>query len=108
MTYNFPSTIVGDTFPGVQFTVLVNGTGLDLNGAYVDMMVKENVESPCSHSYNTLNTGLSILTASSGIFAFNPQIITLPANQYVYDIKFDLNDGTVRTYISGSFFVVNA
>jgi len=53
------------------------------------------------------SAGITITTAASGLFRINKQIINIDANNYIYDIELIKADGTIKTYISGNFYVTN-
>ncbi len=107
MTYDFPPIIQGNYSDGVTFNVAVNGSGLNLSGASIVMEVYQNLQSPCNTTtYTTDNSGLAILD-NTGVFAFNPQIVSITPYDYLYDITFNLANGQVKTYISGSFEVLS-
>jgi hypothetical protein len=48
-----------------------------------------------------------ITNAATGLFRINKQIINIDANTYIYDIELIKSDGTIKTYISGNFYVTN-
>lgn len=102
-TYNFPDHVKGNTFSGAEFTINVDGTPLDLTSAAVEMVLKV-WDNEGDNAVLSLNT--SITDASNGVFEIDSQTIDIPAHCYVYDIKITLQSGSVKTYIRGSFNVI--
>lgn len=98
-TYNFPTHKSGDTFPGVQFTIQLNGQPLDLTGAQAIMQLRRgpNVR------HVDAQYQLTITDAAAGMIQFPAQIIDLAPHNYYYDIELRLADGTVKTYIHGQW-----
>lgn len=107
-TLTLPDHIKGDTFPGQQFTVLVNEAPLPLAGAVITMDLRKD-ERANSERVLRLSTTLgtiSIINAAGGVFQINKQIIDIPAKQYNYDIEIVLANGDVKTYISGTWTIL--
>ena len=53
------------------------------------------------------SAGITITNAATGLFKINRQIINIDAYNYIYDIELIKADGTIKTYISGNFYVTN-
>lgn len=112
MEYKIPDHLKGDTFDGVVFTVSVNSTPLDLTGASLKMtLVKQapqkdiKVKTPVLTLTSPLG-GLSLVNGPAGRFQIDKQIINVPPDVYAYDIQITLSDGTVKTYISGTWKIL--
>jgi len=102
-TYNF-TVLRGNTFNGVEFTVKVNGTPLDLTSCQMLAMFRRNMNVPPVLTL-TVGHGISITDPANGVFQIDNQIIAIDAASYLYDIEMTLNDGTVKTYINGTMTV---
>lgn len=107
-TYNFNDHKKGDTFPGVTFTVTVNASPLNLTNATIKMAVKtsKTAGTTAVKLFTSTSNNFTILDATEGIFKFNSQIISIPAGTYFYDIQIVLADGTVKTYIEGTWKIL--
>ena len=107
MTYNFPIYRKGDTFKGVSFTVTVNGVASDLTNATIKMMLKTSTNSSTpSVTLSTANGKIVITSAFEGKFKVIPHIVAISDGFYYYDIQITYQDGTVKTYIDGSWKVL--
>jgi hypothetical protein len=106
--YNFQDHKKGDTFKGITFRITKNGETLDLTNATIKMSLKKDKSSIVSVlDLSTINTKIIILTpATSGAFQIPPQIISVPAATYYYDIQLTLASGEVSTYIEGSWKIL--
>jgi hypothetical protein len=104
-TYNFPNHESGDTFPGVTFTILVNGIAENLIGSVVTASFKMQTN-PNIIKYLTSTAG-QITVAAGGICVIVEQLISWPDGTYNYEIKFVLATGKVKTYITGTFEITN-
>ncbi len=102
-TYDFPDHVKGDTFAGIQFTVVVNSSALILTGA----SIKAKFIGGYGFTY-TLSTisGLTITGTLTGIFKVDVQTINWVADIYNYDIEIILQDGTIHTYLKGSWTIL--
>jgi hypothetical protein len=104
-TYNFPSHTKGDTFDGVEFTLLVNNTLVDLTGAIILMDLRLEKDGAKIEEFTSV--GDANITISSpgtlGVFTFNNQTIDVTAARYYYDIEIEFQDGTKKTYIRGTW-----
>lgn len=100
--------IKGDTFEAVNFQMLVNSVALDLTGCTLRMQLRKEYGGVVFLSLTSVaNAGITITNASTGSFKINKQIINIDANNYIYDIELDKQNGDVKTYISGNFSVIN-
>jgi len=97
-TFN-QTTITGDTCEEVNFTVTVDAIPLDLTGAEITLTTNPPGINMSSDG------GLTITDAAAGQFRIDAQIITAPAGNYTSFIKFFLANGTVKTYITGTWSV---
>ncbi len=106
--YIIPSTRKGDTFPGVVFTIKVNGTPLVLTDAVITMDLRlTDTSSSALRLTSVANAGFTIsATPTDGTFTLNSQIIDVPAGTYNYDINILLSNDTVKTYVWGTWSVI--
>ena len=106
MKYNFPQHINGDTFNGVTFTVSVNAVPLNLTDATIKMQARTQ-SGALALELTTTDNEIEITTPLSGIFSIKEQIITVtdPA-KFNYDIQITLSDGTIKTYIEGTWQIL--
>ena len=107
MNYNFPDHINHDTFEGVSFTVLVNNIALNLTGASIRMMLRsQKLADTAVLTLSTVDESIVITNAAAGIFQVKKQIITATPATYFYDIEITLSDGTVKTYVEGTWKIL--
>ena len=97
--YDFSDHVRGDTYNGATFTVTVNSVALDLTGASISATFKKD-----NFTY-TLSTGngLTISDAAGGEFQVDEQVINWREGKYRYDITFTLSDGSIKSYIYGTW-----
>ena len=100
--------IKGDSFEAVNFALLVNTVALNLTGCTLRMQLRKEYGGIVYLSLTSVaSAGITITNATTGLFRINKQIINIDANTYIYDIELIKADGTVKTYISGNFYVTN-
>ena len=98
-TYNFPNHQSGDTFLGVNFALL-NGTDpMNLAGAKIEFAFVK------ARKLSTLTGEVEITNAAGGLFRVKSQIIAWQPRTYQYEMKITFANGTVRTYLSGSWLI---
>lgn len=104
-TYDFNDHIKGDTWGGLQITIQVNSAPLNIAGATIKA---EFVHKTCNKKYelSTTNGDITITNGAGGVFQFDPAVINWAAGQYTYDIEFTLAGGSVKTYIGGTWNIV--
>jgi hypothetical protein len=107
-TYDFPDHIKGDTMEAVTFTITVNAVALNLTGASARMDVRESLKGKQLVRYTSaVSGGLTIVApATDGKLRFDEAIIDLPVGTHNYDIEITLADASVKTYISGTWTIV--
>ena len=102
------SHIKGDTFEAVNFQMIVNSVALNLTGCTLRMQLRKEYGGIVYLSLTSVaSAGITITTAATGLFKINKQIINIDAANYIYDIELIKADGTIKTYISGNFYVTN-
>ena len=100
--------IKGDTFELVNFALLVNSVALNLTGCTLRMQLRKEYGGIVYLSLTSVaSAGITITNAATGLFKINKQIINIDAANYIYDIELIKADGTIKTYISGNFYVTN-
>lgn len=105
MSYNF-THIKGDTFDQVPFSILLNNVPINLTGAVIRMQLRSECGGLVALSLTSVaNAGITITNAIGGLFKINKQIIDIPAGNYSYDLEIHFSDGTVKTWLSGSFLI---
>ena len=106
--YNFPDHVRGDTFNGVVFTVLVNASPVDFTNAILTMDLRPLGGGDVVKTFTTIDSGgLTIQDPpTSGKFSLDQQIIDLPSATYEYDIEMDFSNGVVKTYIGGTWTIL--
>jgi hypothetical protein len=95
MTYNFKDCIRGNTFPGVQFDLSINGSPKDLTGATVNLFLDGKI---------TFTTALETLIFSDrvhGKVQLPRQIIHLAPKNYHVKLIYIFADGETHTYLEG-------
>ncbi len=107
-TYDFPDHRKGDTFAGVQFTIVKNGSPLDLTGASLRMEMRELTPTGSVGDTFTDDSdgGLTITDAANGVITFDEQVVDILAMLYYYDIEITLSNGDVKTYIVGTWIII--
>ena len=106
--YVLRPAIKDTTFTGIQFQVSVNNIPINLTGATIRMSLKQRPSDTIPvHTFTTEDGSMSIAAdPTTGIFTLNPQIITVPAFEYCYDIRFNLSNGTDKIYVWGRWKII--
>ena len=107
MSLNFQN-IKGDTFEQVNFEVKINDVAVDLTDAIIRMQLRKEYGGVVGLSLTSVDdAGITITNAVSGLFQINRQVINIPPYNYLYDIEIHFEDGTIKTWISGNFQILN-
>lgn len=104
MTHNLPDAVNGDTFLGCRFTITVNGSPLNLTSGSVEMVVLAN---GAFHKFSTENGKMTIINPpDAGIVELNKQVIDINAyGVFNYKMIFKLSDGSIHTYLTGTWTI---
>lgn len=113
-TYNFKDHKKGDTFAGVQFTVIVNGVAKDLTTATLKMEMRaSSKDGDLAATFTEASGGgLTLTDAANGVFKFDEQVVDLPALTYFYDIEITIpgaasvDPDEVKSYIEGTWVIL--
>ena len=98
-TINLPTAEYGDTFSGWERILEVNDVAKDLTGATIVLTLSDGGGSLTSVD----SGGISITGDTSGKFTIDEQVITFIPRTYHYEIKFTFSDGSIKTYIEGTW-----
>lgn len=106
-TYNISDHLKGDWFDGVQFTLInaTTSTPIDLTDATIRMMLKTDKLYKSVKLFET-GDGITITDAVNGIFQVDPQTVDYAANSYIFDIEITFLTGVVKTYITGTWDII--
>ena len=104
-TLNLPTQgewIRGDTIEQLNFTVLINGA------APIDTIAEVAIDlrrrGGRLYRYDSTGTGDSpIVIDGNGQFHIPEHILDIPGARYDYDIELTFTDGTVKTYVRGTW-----
>jgi len=97
----------GDTFDEVNFEMLSDGLPIDLTDAVIKMELRTECGGIVALSLTSVaNAGITITDEVNGLFKINEQIIDIAPNTYKYDIEITFADGTVKSWISGTFNII--
>ena len=105
-TFDWPAQYAGDTAGAQSFNISRNGIPINLTGAVVRMQVRE-----CGRPIPVLdlasNDGVSIVItdAESGMFRVGYYRNPPAPGSYVYDLEVTFPDGSVKTYLRGSYTI---
>jgi hypothetical protein len=104
LSYTIPPALRGDTWPGIaSITIQTSGVPVSLSGANIKMQLREDIDSPVALELSTNNGGITITDPLNGVFQLPPQIIDVPFDTYNYDIQVTFPNGTVKTYLAGTW-----
>ena len=110
-TYNFPEHIRGDTFKGVDFVMESNSLPLNLVGATIKSQFRpKRNQFDLAWEFSTTAGSIVIQGASNNIIHFNDKPGTemkVRPEVYLYDIEITFPSGLIKTYISGTFTVID-
>jgi hypothetical protein len=107
LTYNIPDHLRGDTWNGISSIIFSkDGIPLSLSGSQIDMQFRKDVDAPVTFELSTTNGGIVITDPSNGIIQIVPTLITMQYGTYQYDLEIILADGTVKTYMKGTWKIV--
>lgn len=107
MSLNFQN-IKGDTFEQVNFEVKINDVAVDLTDAVIRMQLRKQYGGVVGLSLTSVDdAGITIDDALNGLFSINRQVINIEPFNYLYDIEIEFADGTIKTWISGNFKILN-
>ncbi len=98
----------GDTFDGVQFTLLntQNSTPIDLTGVNIKIQFRHNSKIGVIQKEITDGNGITIDDAVNGVFSVDSFIIDWPPIVYYFDVEITFPNGVVKTYIQGTIKVI--
>jgi len=103
--YDINNQILGDTYSGVKFTYLLNGSPLDLTNSEIKIQFRHQSKKGTLVKSLSLDDGISLTDAQNGIFTIEPFVIDMPVGKNYYDIQMTLNDD-IKTYVEGVFEVL--
>jgi len=102
MTYNIPPHRRGDTWDGINsISISVNGVPINLSGAAVRMDFRQSLDSPIVMTFSSETGTIDILNVNT--IRLPSRKIEVPFGKYFYDLQVTYLDGSVKTYMEGSW-----
>jgi hypothetical protein len=98
--YNFADFLKGDTFDGVEFEIIVNGTAKDLTNTGIKIYFRRESKTGAVQKQIANGTGITKTDAANGVFEIDAFTVDFPAGTYYYDIQFN-DSGVINTYVGG-------
>jgi hypothetical protein len=106
LTYTIPPQLRGDTWPGISsITITTSGVPVNLSAANIKMQLREDTDSPVALEISTDNGLINIVDPVNGKFRLLPFVVNIPYGTYNYDIQVTFSNGTVTTYIAGTWVI---
>lgn len=96
----------GDTMRSQRFMMVVNGATLSLAGVDIAASFKSLTRPYEIKQTLTIGNGIQVID-NDGLFEMGGVIMDIPAGQYLYDIQFDMPDGTRESFIRGNATFAN-
>jgi len=106
--YKIADHYKGDTFDGVQFTILNSSDSLPINltDCTIKIQFRKNTNNGNIVKEITQVDGITITDAVNGVFKIDPFLINWDEGNYYYDIQITFTDNAVRTYIKGTLAII--
>ncbi|MBV1952571.1 MAG: hypothetical protein KUG64_10320 [Cycloclasticus sp.] len=105
----FKDRYKNDTFSSVNFTVkeLVSGDPIDLTGTSIHVQFRYRCKTGSVVKDMEIGTGITLTDPTNGVFTideFTP--IVFEVGEYYYDAQITFTDGSIKTYVWGTFKVL--
>jgi hypothetical protein len=84
-TYNFPDVKTRTTFDGLDIQLIVNETGIDLQGASIALNISADKGATISKKL-TNGAGITVTDAAEGKITINPFMVDLKPKTYNYEL----------------------
>lgn len=106
--YNIPEHYKGDTFDGVQFTIINNDDSLpiDLTDVEIDIKFRKGREVGTVIKSLSVDNGITKVDSINGIFKIDSFVLDWNVDTYYYDIQFTYSNGVIKTYIKGTVRII--
>jgi hypothetical protein len=95
--YIIPSIVSGTTDNGRQFTIIRNGSPVNITA------VEATFKSIKATKVLTNGAGFTIIDAVNGVIQMDSQLIDWPFSMYEYKIQLTLVDGSKKVYVIGKW-----
>ncbi|MBV1952740.1 MAG: hypothetical protein KUG64_11175 [Cycloclasticus sp.] len=105
---NLKDRVKNDTFSSVNFTLLDGlGDPIDITGVAIHIQFRYRCKTGSVVKDIEVGTGITLTDPTNGIFTideFTP--ITFEVGDYYYDAQITFTDGSIKTYVYGTFKVL--
>lgn len=109
-TYNCPPVIKGDTFPGIgMIRIKISGEPPPNTLVSARLQFRSVLGSTGTPSLELSTDSGGIVITSSTLWEMNIPafVVNLAAGTYYYDLETQDDEGTIRTYLKGSWTIIN-
>lgn len=106
--YNFRDHLKGDTFNGIEFTLIDSNSELpiDITDALITIQFKSHSKTGLINVELNVGSGITITDAENGVFVIDSFLLDWQPKKYYYDVQITFPNGVVKTYIEGTFLVI--
>lgn len=106
--YKISDHYKGDTFDGVQFTILnsSDNSPIDITNSAMKIQFRKSSIIGDIVKEITNISGITFVDAINGVFKMDGFLINWDEGIYYYDVQITFVDETVRTYIKGTISII--
>jgi hypothetical protein len=108
MVYNFPDHISGDSWKGLNITILENGEPLNITDCdiFIHFRPVHNLASPIFLELTSDKNNIGTIIPEQGLLAIDVTNFDIPSGVYNYDLQINFPDGSVKTYLKGTIKIL--
>ena len=105
--YNFPTQLSGDSFDGVNWTLTdANGDPMPITDATVKIQFRARTKTGAIALELSEADGIALGGVDSNEITVNAiNAVNLTPGIYYYDVEITFSDGSVKTYIEGTWTI---
>jgi hypothetical protein len=107
--YNIPDHQKGDTFDGIEFTIIdyATTTPVDLTGATAKCQFRYKKKIGTLQADLSIGSGLTVTDAVNGVIEIDRiASIDWAVGTYYYDLEVTLASGDIKTYVEGTIKIL--
>ncbi len=105
VTWNADPVKRGDTTDAIKFTLVDSAYPDNLNGATIDMWIKNRQTGAIVAKFSTTDNTMSITDADLCKFQLNKYLCLFAAADCVYDVQIKYSNGDFKTRFEGTYTI---
>lgn len=106
--YKIKDHYKGDTFDGVEFTILdgMDNSPINITNSAIKIQFRKSSNTGNLVKEINIGSGITVVNAVGGVFRINSFLLNWDSGIHYYDVQITFPNNVVKTYIKGEILII--